>query len=258
MMMNRYLAMAGLAIMSLAACDKNGVQDITAPAPSSRIRFFNFGVNAPGVNYYANDQKMSAIVSATGAESTTGIAYGGVTSNGQYNGIAPGTYTFTGKIAAATDKDLSISPVQAQIADGKWYSYYTSGFYNTTTKTVEGFVVLDDLPAQDFTATYVRFVNAISNSSPMVLTATLQSTGVATPLGTAVAYKNAGTFVKLTPGIYDIAARVTGASADAFPARTAVSFAAGRIYTISARGDITLASSTSATNRPFLDNTANF
>ena len=257
-MMNRYLAMAGLAIMSLAACEKNSVQDITAPAPSSRIRFFNFGVNAPGVNYYANDTKVSAIVSATGAESTTGIVYGGVSSNGQYNGIAPGTYTFTGKIAAATDKDLSISPVQAQIADGKWYSYYMSGFYDATTKKVEGFVVQDDIPAQDFGSAYVRFVNAISNSSPMVLTATLQLTGNATPVGAAVAYKSAGTFVKLAPGIYDIVARVPGASADAFPARTSVSFAAGRVYSISARGDITLAASTSATNRPFLDNTANF
>jgi hypothetical protein len=39
-------------------------------------------------------------------------------------------------------------------------------------------------------------------------------------------------------------------------ARTAVSFSAGKVYTISARGDMTVVSTT-ATNRPFLDNTAN-
>jgi len=35
-----------------------------------------------------------------------------------------------------------------------------------------------------------------------------------------------------------------------------VSFIGGRVYTIGARGDITI-TSTTATNRPFLDNTAN-
>jgi hypothetical protein len=259
MMKNRYLALAGLAFMSLAtACEKNSVQDITAAPPTARIRFFNFGVNAPQVNFYANDTKMSATLSATGAESTSGVAYGSVSANGLYDGIAPGTYTLTGKIAAATDKDLSIAPVQVQIADGKWYSYYMSGFYNTTSKQDEAFVVQDDLPAADFNVAYVRFVNAISNSSPMVLTAKEQATGTATPVGAAVAYKNAGTFVKLVPGLYDLSARVPGAAADAFPTRTSVSFNPGRIYSISARGDITLAASTTATNRPFLDNTANY
>ena len=38
--------------------------------------------------------------------------------------------------------------------------------------------------------------------------------------------------------------------------RTGVSFLGGRIYTIGARGDITV-TSTTATNRPILDNTAN-
>jgi hypothetical protein len=201
---------------------------------------------------------MSAALSATGAEATSGVSYSSVSSNGQYNAIAPGTYTFTGKIAAATDKDLSISPVQAQIADGKWYSYYMSGFYNTTAKTVEGFVIEDNVPPIDFNGAYVRFVNEISNSSPMVLSAKSTVTGVTTAIGDAVAYKNGGTFVLIPAGIYDISARVPGASADAFPTRTAVSFNAGRVYSISARGDITLATNTTATNRPFLDNTANY
>jgi hypothetical protein len=38
--------------------------------------------------------------------------------------------------------------------------------------------------------------------------------------------------------------------------RTGVTLAGGRIYTVGARGDITI-TSTTATNRPFLDNTTN-
>ncbi len=66
--MNRYRSLALLLWAAVcSACDKNAVQDITGPLASARIKFFHFGVNAPGVNFYANDTKMTAITSATGA-----------------------------------------------------------------------------------------------------------------------------------------------------------------------------------------------
>lgn len=255
--MKKYLTLAGLLSAALlSACGTKAVQDITGAPPASRIKFFNFGVNAPGVNFYANDTKMTAITSGTGAESTTGTVYGGVGSGGFYDGITAGQYTLAGKIAAATDKDLAISNFSATIADGKYYSYYVSGFYNTATKTVESFVVEDPIPALDYTVAYVRFVNAISNSSPMVLSAKNTTTAVVTPLGAAIAYKSAGVFTAIPGGVYDLSTRVTAAPTDAI-VRTAVSFSAGRVYTIGARGDMTVVSTT-ATNRPFLDNTANY
>jgi hypothetical protein len=56
-------------------------------------------------------------------------------------------------------------------------------------------------------------------------------------------------------GAYNLIARYTGSNTSII-GRTNVSFAAGHLYTIGARGDTTVKSST-ATNRPFLDNTAN-
>jgi hypothetical protein len=259
MTIKRYLSLAGLVTAAaLSACDfeKNAVQDIAGPAPASRIKFFNFGVSTPGVNFYANDRKMTAITSATGAESTTGVASGLAASGGFYNGIEPGTYAVTGKIAATTDKDLAISNVSATIASGKFYSYFISGIYNTTAKTADAFIVEDPVPAQDFSVAYVRFVNAISNSQPMVLSLRNTATTTVTAIGGAVAYKGAGAFVAVPEGVYDLSTRVTGASTDAIT-RTAVTFLEGRVYTIASRGDITVTSTTAAT-RPQLDNTANF
>jgi len=242
----------------LSACGEAPVRDISGPPPAaSRIRFFNFGVNAPGVNFYAGTTKMTAITSATpGTESTTGIVYGGVGAGGAYSAIAPGDYALTGKIAAATDKDLAVSTVTATIADGKYYSFYMSGFYNTTTKTVEGFVVEDPVvEPTDFSVATVRFVNAISNSSPMTLYAKNTVTGVEVAVGGDVTYKGAGAFTPLATALYDLSTRVTGSTTNAI-VRTGVSFLGGRVYTIGARGDITIVSTT-ATNRPVLDNTAN-
>jgi hypothetical protein len=55
--------------------------------------------------------------------------------------------------------------------------------------------------------------------------------------------------------VYNLAARYAGSTTSAI-SRAAVSFEEGTVYTIGARGDITVTSTTAAT-RPFLDNTAN-
>lgn len=245
-----------LAAVTLASCEENAVQDITGPLPTARVKFFNFGVGAPGVNFYANTTKMTAISSTSGTESTNGVTYGSVGSGGFYSAIAAGSYSLEGKIAATTDKDLAIAKVTATIADGKHYSMYMSGFYNTTAKTVDGFVIEDPLPAEiDFSAAQVRFVHAIANANPMTLYAKNTLSGTEVSVGSQVAYKSGGAFVALPAGSYDLSTRYSGATTNAI-VRTGVSFAAGRVYTIGARGDITV-TSTTATNRPFLDNTTN-
>jgi hypothetical protein len=238
------------------SCEENAVQQISGPDAGARVKFFNFGVNAPAVNFYANTTKMTAISSTSGTESTNGTAYGAVGSGGFYSAIAPGQYSLEGKIAAATDKDLAIAKVTSTIAAGTHYSFYMSGFYNTTAKTVDAFVVEDPLPsAFDFSVAQVRFVNAIANSNPMTLYARNTTTGTEVAIGSTVAYKAAGAFTTLPNGVYDLSTRAAGSNTNLI-ARTGVSFSAGRVYTIGARGDMTV-TSTTATNRPFLDNTAN-
>jgi len=264
-----------LSVVALASCDyeKNAVQDITGVAPAARVRFFNFSVGAPSVNFYANDTKMTAILTATcsgttvsdtcrntGAEATTGVVYGSVGSGGLYAGIEPGQYTLTGRIAATTDKDLAVSSLGKTIESGKNYSYYMSGFYNTTTKTTDVFLVEDPFPAEiDWTAADVRFVHAISNANPMTLYARQVESGVEYAIGGEVAYKGASGFTKLPDGSYTLRTSYAGATTNAM-SRTAVSFSAGTVYTITARGDILSAVTTTGcatTNRTCLDYTPN-
>ena len=49
-----------LCALAVTSCEKNAVTDITAPFPGANIKFFNFEVNAPGVNFYSNDAKVTA------------------------------------------------------------------------------------------------------------------------------------------------------------------------------------------------------
>lgn len=257
--MTRYRALAALLLTAIfSACEKNAVQDITAPEPGARIKFFNFGVNAPSVNFYAGTAKMTAVTPTTpGVEATTGVNYGGVGSSGFYSGLEPGAYDLTGRIAATVDKDLVVATLPATVEDGKSYSFYLSGFYDAVGKSSASFIVEDNFPdAFDFTVAQVRFVHAISNAAPMSLIVTNTTTTEVDTLGTtAIAYQTAGPFVSLPPGRYNLATRYVGGVTNII-ARTNVDFVGGRTYTIGARGDITVVSTT-ATNRPFLDNTAN-
>lgn len=263
-----FAALAAAAVV--AACgEKNAAQNISAPTAGSAVKFFNFGVGAPAVNFYANDKKISAVSSATcssavdgkttdstclstGKETTSGTGYGAnASTTGVYYSIAPGSYTLSGRITATTDNGLAISSTPATFENGKFYSYYLSGIYNTGTKTVEGFVVEDPMPDTSSTVAFVRFVNASSNSQPMTLH--LTATGADSTIGSAVAYKGASSFVRIAPGNYDLNAYVSGSSTPAIT-RTGVAFNVGRVYTVTAYGDMTVST---GTNKPTLDVTPN-
>jgi hypothetical protein len=260
-----------LGIAMLAACSKDGVQQISGPTAGAYIKFYNFGVNAPSVNFYANDAKVTAISSTScsppstppnpacvtsGVESTLGTAYGAVGNGGLYSSIAPGQYTFAGKISAVTDNGLAVAKLSSTLDAGKYYSLYTSGFYDATAKTMDAFVVEDPIPPDiDFTKSSVRFVNASANSNPVTLYAKNPGTGDSLVIASSIAYKNASAFVPVPGAVYDLTARYTGSNT-ALSVATAVSLSNARVYTVSLRGDMTVTSTTAA-NRPILTATAN-
>jgi hypothetical protein len=261
-----------LGVVLIASCDKNSTMNISGPAAGSAVKFFNFGVGDTSVNFYVNDQKVTAASSTScsssvngqttdttclnaGKESRNGTNYGGgANGGGLYSSIAPGSYTLSARLTTAANNGVAIASTPATLADGKYYSYYLSGVYNSAAKSVESFLVEDPIPAPDYSQAVVRFVNAISNSQPMTLYAKNQTSGVETAIGPTVAYKTAGAFVGLPSGIYDLSTRVAGSGTNVIT-RTGVGLAAGRVYTITAYGDIT---ATKGAAVPALDNTTNY
>lgn len=272
MRLNRSLT-ALLSLVALVACEENAVRDLTGPLPGAQVKFYNHSVGAPAVHFYAGDRKMTATTSALcqaaqdppvtandtvcvtiGREATGGVGYGDVGSGGLYVGIEPGQYALTGRTVGASG-GTAVGSVTSTLQDGKSYSYYLSGIYNATSGS-DAFIVEDNFPATiDWSVATVRFVNAIGNSQPMTLYATNVETGQEYAIGGTVAYRSAGAFTQVPPGTYDLAARVEGSTTDRI-IREDTPFEEGRVYTITARGDMTVTSTTAAT-RPFLDLTRN-
>lgn len=250
-----------LSAAALAACGDKGQTDITAPAPAAQVLFFNEGLNSPGVNFFANESKLTAVSSASGKESPVGTTYSQVAAGGYYTGVAPGQYTLSGRLSdtTAANHNKVISSVSTTLAGGKAYSYYQAGPFDATANKVDAFVVEDVIPATiDYTVANVRFVNAIYNANPGTLTVTNADTSIhptppAVAIGAAVPYKAASAFVAVPAGSYSLS--VTGLGATPVT-HSAVPLTGGRYYTVTARGDITVTSS-KATTYPTLDTQAN-
>jgi hypothetical protein len=81
------------------------------------------------------------------------------------------------------------------------------------------------------------------------------ATGDSVAVASNVAYRSGSAFLGVPGAVYDLTVRYPGSNT-AVIVRTAVSLSLGHVYTISSRGDMTV-TSTTATNRPQLDNTAN-
>jgi hypothetical protein len=255
------------AILLLSAiffsCEKDGIHEIeTTPTDAgAQIKFFNFGVNAPSINFYANDQKITATLSSTGAEAAAGVNYGSVFPSANYILLSPGAYTIKGIVSstAAANPNVQVAKLDTNIEQGKFYSYYTSGIFDATAKTIEGFILEDIIPAPSATAAHVRFVNAIGNAaSGFDLIAKNTTTLTETVVAKNVGYKTGSTFTEVPNGVYELYVRYPGEAANIITRNgtQVVSFIAGRAYTISSRGDMTVTGAT-ATNRPSLDNTSN-
>lgn len=254
----------------LNSCTKNDLVNIDQPLPanSAQIKYYNFGVNAPSVNYYANSVKVAATLSATGAESTAGITSGSVYPVSNYSLLSGGTYEIKAQLPSTViiDPNLVINSFNATIENNKYYSYYTCGIYNTTTKKADAFMIEDKLPAIDYNVAYVRFVNTVPNAPSnfnLYVRNTLITPATDVLVATNIPYKGASEFITVSGGTYELYARYsTTPTVNTIPRNgtvggATVAFAPGKVYTISSRGDITVSTAGTATNRPLLDNTAN-
>jgi hypothetical protein len=245
------------------SCKKDGIHEITTSTAdnAAQIKFYNFAINSPSLNFYANDAKISATSSVTGIEAPTGVAYGSIFPASNYSFLTGGAYTFKGvtPALATTDPNVVVATLPSTLVNRKFYSMYTCGFYNTTAKTTDAFIIEDQIPEASATSASVRFVNTIPNAtSGFDLIVKNTTTLTEQVVAKNIAYKGASDFISVPNGVYEIYARYSNGTVNIITRNgtSVVSFIYGRTYTVSSRGDITV-TGTTATNRPFLDVTSN-
>lgn len=229
------------------ACEENAIPERTEYVESgAMIRFSHASQDAPMVNFYLNDNKVTA-KSPTLTNRETGLFWSSTLANtihpatygyvnvpaGSYTLHAIDTTTIAGSTALTKNKVVSTS---IKLDEKQFYTSYLVGAANS----LEILTIKDELPEPDFSKAYVRFVNGMAGAPAgfdVVATRTAPTTETLT-LASAIQYKSNSGYVALAPGTYNLALFLEG-STKAYTTWTSGTIAAGKVYTFYTKGNYT-------------------
>lgn len=230
----------------LSGCDKNAIPEVADPLDSDQVaqaKFFFHSDDAPSVNFFINNEKVSAVGSNNDDEEQ-GSKYKSVFPSNAYALVPSGSVD----ISAMDVTGAEIAFTQATLSPGKNYSIYLVG----NEGSYEVFTMEDNLPTSDNNKIYWRFVNtmaeipftvdayAVRAAVPETDDAPAEAAQVI-PLGMDFDFKEGGEYVELIPGRYTF--KVFNSTVDydpltssSFLSHTLTVGSLGRIYTTQIRG----------------------
>ena len=241
---NKILILCAVALIA-TACDENAIPELTEPVAedSTFVKFFLNSDDAPAVNFYFDDKKVSAVSSSTDDE-VKGNAYGSVFPSNAYALISAAAVNINAKDLEGN----TIATMSFTFENDKHYSAYLLG----NEGSYEIFVLEDPLPVADNVKIYWRFVNTMTNI-PFAVDVFAVKAAVAetedapaqpvkiVPLGNGLAFKQAGDYKELEPGKYVFKIFESGSdydieTSDPYIQNTITLASKGRVYSTQIRG----------------------
>lgn len=228
-----------------SACEENAIPEVTenVPEAATYVKIFFHAQDAPNVNFYFDDKKVSSIASST-TDEVRGNAYATVFPSNAYAMIPAGTFN----VSARDIEGNTVVANSLSFAADTHYSLYLVG----TMDNYEIFLLEDDLPAPDHVKIYWRFVNsmtaipfavdayAVKAAVPATETAPAQPAQVIA-LGNGIAFKQAGDYKELQPGKYNFRIFESGTdyqveTSTPYIQNTVTLASKGRVYSTQIRG----------------------
>lgn len=229
----KYFSYLALLIGVLTACEKGTlIEQTVVYNPTSddiKLKILLLAPGAPSVNFYLNNTKITGVYSAVGVEA--GYGYNGLYPDLGYLIINPTTtYQLQAKVAnsAATDAGLVVFDQNMNFENGKSYSFISS-LYNTTTKTMSTYTLLEDVrPPIDTSKVFVRVVNLLNNKAAINYVQTTSGQVIAQGLP----YGQATEFIAINnPGKANSYAPVNPDTGTNLVTATSYTLTKGRCYT---------------------------
>jgi hypothetical protein len=246
--MKKILYFIAVSIGLFSACKKGDLVENTAyekispgDPKYSYLKILNLSPASPALTFYMDGAKFSSALSTLGTENA-GYAYNGLFPDLGYAVTTPGSRNLTGKIlsTAAADANLEVFNTTITPEAGKYYTIYTTGQYNTTTKKIpSSLMVEDNRPGLDTSKIYVRMVNLATGSPNLDL---VKDVATGTKIISNVAYGTATTWTEipsLGPGAspsIKVFINPTGTTTPLLAAGSTFALTKGRAYTIYVRG----------------------
>lgn len=204
-----YLCLAAFSVLSLSAC-KGKEQPVVN---TSNLRIINVSPTGATFNVYLNDKKANAAA----------LPFSGATG---YLQAEPGTYAV--KLTTATDVQSLLTKTVA-ISKDIAYSYYVID----RAPNLDGLLITDDMSMATLDKTYVKFIN-LSVDAPALDLKIKDGASITT----GKAYKASSTFTGFEAKTYTLEIKDTNTGV-VKATLSDVALAAGRFYTIVAKGLLT-------------------
>jgi Domain of unknown function (DUF4397) len=231
-----YQILAVCSFAFLLACgDKSDIEQNITPSDGARVKFYHLAPDAAGVTIFANDQKLSGVLTVSSFPPATQLTpnvlvYGGTFPNLDYAVIAGGTAKIK-VVVPATSTTPEIPAISAELPfeSNKFYSVYAYG----TSPTYSAFVLNDDFTAADPKKAYVRFINLVNTTTPTNYDLSINGVSVFSN----VAFKGtSAAFTAIDPIVYNSTKVTVTAKSGATSISGGTTFSlqpyAGRFYTV--------------------------
>ncbi|CAM3702715.1 DUF4397 domain-containing protein [Pontibacter korlensis] len=228
--------------LMLGACEENAIEDYNEPVTSGAfVKFAHTAADAPMVNFYLDNAKITALA-ANSAGEEQGLSYATISvfpASYGYANVPAGSHNLQA-ISPATTGAGVVASSSVNFEEGEHYTTFLVG----ETGAFEAFVVEDELPAENYAQTHVRFVNVLKHApaafdAEIVRTATSETPETRTSLGNDVAFKGNTAYVAIEPqGSYLVELKTVDEEGEEVTLKSAsFSPVAGRVYTLFLRGN---------------------
>lgn len=256
-----------LALLIVNSCKEGYTFPDVVRAPSKehgQVRFYNFVINGPQVEFYANGVKSTSRVSTTGQQASTGLGYGATHPNIGYveipageniliEAITPPTYLIPANNVNNYGQNLlAASLIVPKIEALKTYSIYLCGYWDKVAQKGNAFIIDEVMPGVDTASTFIRFVNSgTEQAGPLRFAVTNTRDTLVGTIGIAeeVPFAKGSPFVAVPYGTYDL--KLYTATGDSL-IRRGIALSPDRVHTFALRGDIL-----AKTPAPWIDNIQN-
>ena len=261
-----YISIFALIISSCGEKDIIINEYTRVPGEEAQVRFYNFGINAPSVNFYANNVKITASQSLTGEMAPTGVSFGATYPSIGYVEVPAGdqvnifSKTPTTLVIPANNvnnykQDTEVSNLTAtKLNSKKQYSLFIAGYFDKNTHQAESFIISDELPPSDTSKVFVRFVNSgVAEAGTLsIKISRMNGTEVLSEeiVDPQLAFKSATEFKGFPYGTYKFT--IIPANATNRIWERTITLNRDRVHTIAVRGDLR-----NTSPAPLLDNTQN-
>lgn len=261
-----YLAVIAVVISSCGEKDIIINEYTREPGDEAQVRFYNFGINSPSVNFYADNVKITASQSLTGEMASTGVSFGATYPSIGYVEVpggqninlfskTPTTLVIPTNNVNNYKQDTEVSNmVVPKLESKKQYSLFIAGYFDKNTHKAESFIISDELPPSDTSKVFIRFVNSgVAEAGTLsVKISRMKGTEVLSEeiVDPALAFKSATEFKGFPYGTYKFTIIPSNATNRTWE-RT-ITLNRDRVHTIAIRGDLR-----NTSPAPLLDNTQN-